>query len=141
MSEEILVINGPNMDKLGKRDEKIYGKETLEDINIKITNRAEKLGVSVIFFQSSSEGEMIEKINGTQAQSLIINPAAYTHTSVALRDSLAMFEGDIIEVHLSNILGREEFRRQSLTASQATGVISGLGSKGYLLALDYLAGR
>ncbi|MGM0440934.1 MAG: type II 3-dehydroquinate dehydratase [Elusimicrobiota bacterium] len=140
MSEKILVINGPNMDKLGKRDEKIYGKETLDDINKKITSRAEKLGVSVEFFQSSSEGDIVEKINGSQARSLIINPAAFTHTSVALRDSLEMFEGDIIEVHLSNILGREEFRQKSLTASQATGVISGLGSKGYILALDYLAG-
>jgi len=137
-NKKILVINGPNLDKLGVREPEIYGKETLEDINSKVIAKGKEYGVEIECFQSNHEGEIIDKIGGTDAGSIIINPAGFTHTSVAIRDSLQAFEGKVVEVHLSNIFSREEFRRVSITASAATGLIGGFGSNSYILAIEAL---
>ena len=137
----VLVIHGPNLNMLGTREPEVYGRDTLADIDRMIGSRAEALGLSVETFQSNHEGEIIEKVQslaGT-ATALIINPAAYTHTSVAIRDAVLLLEGPVIEVHLSNIYRREPFRHRSMIADVATGQICGLGVKGYLLALDAVA--
>ena len=138
---KILVINGPNMDRMGHRDEAVYGSETLEEINEKIKKLADGLGVSVEFFQSPSEGEIVSKIGSAEGEydGIIINPAAYTHTSVAIRDAIEAVKIPVIEVHLSNIYAREEFRAKSLTAAVCAGQITGFGSDSYLLALRAIA--
>lgn len=136
----ILIVNGPNLNLLGQREPEIYGHTTLADIENSLTSYAEKLGTSVIFFQSNSEGELIDFIqsNAASCSALILNGAGFTHTSVALRDCIAALSIPVVEVHLSNIHAREEFRHTSLTAPVAKGIISGLGPTGYLLALEYL---
>jgi len=137
MLKNILVIHGPNLNLLGKREPEIYGSETLDDINNKLANIAEKNDIKLKFFQSNSEGEIVTFIgnNMNQADGIIINPAAYTHTSVAIRDALTAINIPTIEVHLSNIYQREEFRHFSYVSPVAIGVISGLGSYSYELAL------
>ncbi len=131
-----LFINGPNLDILGRREPEIYGSESLEEINSGIRETAGELGVEAEFFQSNHEGAIIDRINTAQEDGIIINPAGLTHTSVALKDSLEAFNGYVCEVHLSNIFAREEFRKSSVTASAADGVISGFGSRGYVMALE-----
>jgi len=138
---KILILNGPNLNMLGKREPKIYGGETLDAIKTQCENKAKREGAEVEFRQSNVEGELVEWIQKAAVgkyDGLIINPAAYTHTSVAILDALKMLSIPIIEIHLSNIFKREEFRHKSYVSLVATGIISGLGSTGYLLAMDYL---
>jgi 3-dehydroquinate dehydratase-2 len=139
----ILVIHGPNLNMLGKREPEVYGKVSLDDINTALKETASRLGVHVESFQSNHEGAIVEKIQEimNSHHGLIINPAAYTHTSVAIRDALLLLSIPVVEVHLSTIYTREPFRHISMIAGVATGQISGLGSDGYILALEYLARR
>ncbi|MFB9147647.1 type II 3-dehydroquinate dehydratase [Halomonas alkalicola] len=137
--KKILVLHGPNLNLLGTRQPEIYGHETLEDINNGLYERAALEGWEVSCRQSNHEGELIDwiqaaRLDGTAA--IIINPAAYTHTSVAILDALNAFEGRVIEVHLSNVHQRESFRHHSYVSLRADGVIAGLGSQGYLAALE-----
>lgn len=135
----LLVLHGPNLNLLGSREPHLYGKATLAAINIRLTTLAEKAGHSLAAFQSNSESELVERIHGAARDSvsfIIINPAAFTHTSVALRDALSAVSIPFIEVHLSNIHAREPFRQHSYFSDLAAGVISGLGGFGYELALQ-----
>jgi len=138
---KILVIHGPNLNMLGKREPEVYGSEGLEEINARLTERAQALNVELDLFQSNHEGQIVDKIQAavSQCSAVIINPAAFTHTSVAIRDALLLLEVPIIEIHLSNIYKREPFRHTSLITDIATGQICGLGSQGYLLALEAAA--
>ncbi|MBN2407813.1 MAG: type II 3-dehydroquinate dehydratase [Elusimicrobia bacterium] len=138
--KKILVINGPNMNLLGSREPGIYGSDTLESINVKMKKKAGETGLDIEFFQSNHEGDIVDRIGQTDAGGIIINPAAFTHTSIAIRDSLSAFKGRIVEVHLSNIFAREEFRHRSLTAAAAEGVVCGFGAASYMLAMDVLTG-
>lgn len=139
--QNVLVIHGPNLNMLGKREPAIYGKTTLNEINKKLKEAAKNLEVAVDTFQSNHEGEIVEKIQDAMGkyQGLIINPAAYTHTSIAIRDALLLLDIPIIEIHLSNIYKRESFRNKSMIADIATGQISGFGILGYLMALESIA--
>lgn len=134
----IAVLNGPNLNLLGTREPHIYGHETLADIDAAALRRGAALGLAVNFRQSNHEGVLIDWIHAAinDAAGLIINPGAYSHTSIALHDALKAFGKPKIEVHLSNIYAREAFRQTSFVSPAVTGVISGLGSEGYLLALD-----
>ncbi|MBF0491792.1 MAG: type II 3-dehydroquinate dehydratase [Deltaproteobacteria bacterium] len=136
----MLVIHGPNLNLLGEREKGVYGDLTLEKINQKISKEADSLGLAVNFFQSNHEGELVSKIQEARQnfQGLILNPAAYTHTSVALRDAVAAISIPVIEVHLSNIYSREDFRHHSFIAPVAKGQIAGFGVLSYLLALRAL---
>ncbi len=138
--KSILVIHGPNLNRLGRREPEIYGRHTLADIDAELVQAGNALGVDVQTFQSNHEGELVDRIQqaAEEVDGLIINPAAYTHTSVALRDALLMLDIPVIEVHLSNIYRREAFRHHSMTAPAATGQIAGLGKNGYLLAMEAL---
>ena len=133
----ILVLHGPNLNLLGTREQSIYGNESLESIDTALSKLAEDLGVEVDIRQSNNEGELVGWIQDSKTgyQGIIINPAAYTHTSIAIRDALAAVGLPTLEVHLSNIYQREPFRHHSHIAGVAIGQISGLGSAGYLLAL------
>jgi 3-dehydroquinate dehydratase II len=136
----VLIIHGPNLNLLGMREPEIYGRLTLDDINRNLNRQAEKVGVNISFFQSNAESALVDRIQLTMTDGtdfIIINPAAYTHTSVAMRDALAAVKLPFIEVHLSNIFSRESFRHHSYFSDMAVGVVSGLGAKGYELALDY----
>jgi 3-dehydroquinate dehydratase-2 len=135
--KKILVIHGPNLNLLGKRETDIYGQVTLEGINKQISKLASELGVSVDFFQSNSEGELVSEIQKAMGnyKALVINPGAYTHTSIALRDAIAGVEIPTVEVHLSNIYQREEFRKKSMLADIAVGQITGFKIDSYLLGL------
>lgn len=138
--KNILIIHGPNLNLLGMREPEIYGSTTLQDINNKLTQLTENTAFHLAFFQSNAESALIERIQQTMSDGtnfIIINPAAYTHTSVALRDALAAVRLPFIEVHLSNVFSREPFRHHSYFSDLAVGVISGLGAKGYELALEY----
>lgn len=141
MPKNILVIHGPNLNLLGKREPEIYGSQTLDGINNNLIDLAEKDGIKLKCFQSNSEGELVTFIgkNMGWADGIIINPAAYTHTSVAIHDALAAVDLPVIEVHLSNIYRREEFRHFSYISPVAIGVISGLGTQSYELALCAMA--
>jgi len=134
---KVLVINGPNLDLLGKRQPDLYGKLTLKGINERMVQLAKELKCEIEFFQSNHEGKIVDTIGEARGKFdfLIINPAAYTHTSVAIRDAIVGAGVPTIEVHLSNIYAREEFRRKSLIAPVAIGQICGFGPDGYLLAL------
>ena len=141
---KLLAIHGPNLNLLGTREPQHYGAATLADINRALARRAEAAGVELETFQSNHEGALIERIHAARGEGvryIIINPAAYTHTSVALRDAIAAVAIPFVEVHLSNVHAREPFRQQSYFSDLAIGVISGLGSEGYLLALEYLLNR
>lgn len=134
--KKILVINGPNLNLLGKREREIYGEKTLEFINKKMEEEAKKYGFSLTFYQSNSEGDIIDKIQeGESFDGIIINPGGYSHTSIAILDAIRSIKTPVIEVHLSNIFSREEFRQKLITAKGARGVISGLGLVSYLAAL------
>ena len=140
----ILVVHGPNLNLLGAREPEHYGRATLADINLALVRLAEAADVDLESFQSNHEGALIERIHAAREQgfrAIIINPAAYTHTSVALRDALAAVAIPFIEVHLSNVHAREPFRQHSYFSDLALGVISGLGHEGYVLALEYLLNR
>ena len=137
-SKPILIIHGPNLNMLGTREPETYGGTPLSEINNTLRARAEKQGAAINTFQSNHEGEIVEAIQQAAGNysALIINPAAYTHTSIAIRDAVLLLDIPVIEVHLSNIYKREQFRHNSMIAGAATGQISGLGAYGYLLALD-----
>ncbi len=141
MTRTILVVNGPNLNTLGTRQPEIYGKTTLADIEAQVRTHAEPHDITITFMQSNHEGAIIDMLQdgGRRADGVIINPGAFTHYSYAIRDALAMLSCPIIEVHLSNIHTREEFRHRSVTASVARGQIVGLGWRGYVLAVEYLA--
>ncbi len=140
-SRRLVVANGPNLNTLGAREPEIYGHRTLADIQAMVDARAEELGWSVSFFQSNGEGELIDRLQKEAPGSLgvIINPAALSHYSYALYDCLRALDVPVVEVHLSNVFARSEsFRHSSVTAAAALGLISGFGSRGYLLAMEYL---
>ena len=141
MNRTIYVLNGPNLNLLGKRQPEIYGRETLADVESYCRNVAPGLSLEIVFRQSNREYELIEWIHEARekASGIVINPAAFTHTSVAILDALNMFEGPILEVHISNVHKREEFRRHSYVSSVAAGVIAGFGTQGYELALRRMA--
>lgn len=132
---KILVIHGPNLNLLGTREPDVYGCTTLDEINQQISELSKELGLEAETFQSNSEGAIVDAIQNKTYNLLIINPAAYTHTSVAIRDAISAVGRPAIEVHISNIHRREDFRRTSYIAGVATGQISGLGVEGYLLAV------
>ncbi len=135
----IHVINGPSLDRLGKREPEIYGRESLEDIRQWLERQC--AGDELSFFQSALEGQLIEALFRAEdegADGVILNPASYSHTSLALADALSALHLPVVEVHLSNIHGREEIRRRTLTGACCKGVISGLGKFGYLAAIEYL---
>lgn len=143
MGKSVLIINGPNLNMLGTRQPDIYGSDTLADIESMCVERGNELGIAIDFRQTNDEGEMVNWIQGARPthDAIVINAAAYTHTSVALLDALLAVEMLIIEVHLSNIHQRDEFRQHSYVAKAATGMICGLGAQGYSLALDAIASR
>jgi len=138
--KKILVLHGPNLNILGSRENEIYGELTLAEINERIKKFAKEKGFAVELYQSNHEGELVTKIQEAKGtvDALVINPAAYTHTSIAIRDALAAAEIPTVEVHLSNIYRREKFRQKSFTAPIALGVISGFGVTSYLLGLQAL---
>ncbi len=140
----VLVLHGPNLNLLGRREPEIYGRETLATINRRLATSAHAASARLQAYQSNHEGELIDRVQRAGREGaafIIINPAGYTHTSVALRDALAAVRIPFVEVHLSNIHAREQFRRQSLLAEIAVGTICGLGSRGYDLALAYALSR
>ena len=140
--KRIVIINGPNLDRLGIREPDIYGDQTLTDLENLLTEEAESLGVQVQFYQSNHEGFIIDEIgeySDSEVFGLILNPGALTHTSLALRDAIAGSDLPAIEVHISNIYRREDIRQHSLTAPACIGVISGLGFDSYVTALRHLA--
>lgn len=143
MSNSIYILNGPNLNLLGTREPDIYGAASLDDIEKACAALAEKLGVEIVFRQSNQEGELVDWIQeaGEKAQGLILNAAAYTHTSVALMDALKAVSIPSIEVHLSNIHARETFREKSYISHAVTGIVAGLGPIGYELALRALVAR
>ena len=135
--KKILVLNGPNLNLLGKRQPEIYGRLTLEQINKKVRELAEELGVEVTIRQSNSEGELVDWVQEAPKEfgAIVINPAAYTHSSIALRDAITAAGIPAVEVHISNIYKREEFRKHSYIAGAAVGQIAGFGVQSYLLGL------
>ncbi len=138
---KIMVINGPNLNMLGIREPEVYGNRTYTDLEAYIEEYGEKCGIEITVLQSNSEGELIDFIHHTPRNfdGIVINPGAYTHYSYAIRDALASVDVPSVEVHLSNIHKREEFRHTSVTAPACVGQITGLGFRGYLLAIDYLS--
>lgn len=136
---KILIINGPNLNLLGKREPAVYGSQTLEDLQARLAAEAGEMGLDAAFFQSNVEGDLVtalQKADGT-VDGVILNAGAYTHTSVAIRDAVAAISIPVVEVHLSNPLAREDFRWRSLLAGVCAGSISGFGSKSYELALEW----
>jgi 3-dehydroquinate dehydratase-2 len=140
-SQKILVIHGPNLNMLGKREPEIYGRTSLKEINAEMESLGRRWGLTVSSFQSNHEGALIDTIQESMGNvdGVIINPGAFTHTSIAMRDALLVLQVPIIEVHLSNIYQREPFRHKSVVADIASGQITGLGVNGYYLALRALA--
>jgi 3-dehydroquinate dehydratase-2 len=138
----ILVLNGPNLNLLGHRQPEVYGRESLADIELLLSNRAEELGIDLEFFQSNSEGALVDAIHGHRdCQGLIINAGAYTHTSLAIADAIAAVALPAVEVHLSNVYAREPARHHSYLAPVVWGQVVGFGFRGYLAALDLLHAR
>lgn len=140
-SKKVLVVHGPNLNMLGLREPHIYGNESLAEIDDRLKESGLKLGIMVETFQSNHEGALVDTIQqaGGTCHGLVINPAAYTHTSIAIRDALVMLDIPIIEIHLSNINRREPFRHTSLIADIVAARIAGFGSHGYILALEGIA--
>ena len=138
---KILVIHGPNLNMLGKREPAIYGSKTLGDIDSALTEEGHRLTLSVECFQSNFEGAIVEAIQQAHGNiaGIIVNPGAYTHTSIAIRDALLLFDVPIIEIHLSNIYQREEFRHKSMISDVATAQLTGFGADGYIMALNALS--
>lgn len=141
MSRTVFVLNGPNLNLLGKRQPHIYGSETLADVEASVRSLARELGLEIRFHQSNREYEIIDWIHEARETSggIIINPAAFTHYSVAVLDALNAYDHPVMEVHISNVHKREEFRHHSFVSGRADGVIAGFGTEGYLLALRRLA--
>jgi len=140
MAQHILVLHGPNLNLLGTRESEVYGRHTLADINQRLQHLASESGARCSAFQSNHEGELVDRIQAVrkeQVDFIIINAAAYTHTSIALRDALAAVDVPFVEVHLSNVHKREGFRHHSYLADKAVGVIAGLGPFGYEAAMRY----
>lgn len=137
---KVLVINGPNLNMLGVREESIYGKTTLTQINKELEKKAKKNKITIKFFQSNEEGKIVDEIQKTNKKFdfIIFNPGAFTHYSIAIRDAIASVKTKVIEVHLSNIHAREEFRKESFIAPVAVGQISGFGPQSYMMALEYI---
>ena len=137
MKNNIIIINGPNLNLLGQREHKQYGKTTFKDLKVLCEKKCEELELNLEFYQSNIEGEIVNAIHKSidLLDGIIINAAGFTHTSVSIRDALAIFKGPSIELHISNIYKREEFRHKSLISSVATGGIFGLGVHGYILAI------
>jgi 3-dehydroquinate dehydratase-2 len=131
----ILVIHGPNLNLIGDRETNVYGAVSIDHVNKEMVKLSEELGLDIHIVQSNSEGDIVDAIQKKYHDLLIINPAAYTHTSIAIRDAIAAMGKPTIEVHISNIYKREEFRKKSFISEVATGQISGLGVEGYLLAV------
>jgi 3-dehydroquinate dehydratase-2 len=140
--KKVLVIHGPNLNLLGKREPSVYGKVTIGDIDKALEARAKSMKVGLKIIQSNHEGEIVELIGSSPGRfdAILINPAAYTHTSVAIRDAVAAVDVPTVEVHLSNIYAREDFRRTSLVAPVAKGQVSGFGKTSYILALEAAVG-
>jgi len=140
---KVCVINGPNLNRLGKRQPEVYGTTTLADVEDLLAREAQSLGIEIDFFQSNHEGELLDRIHraADEKGAVIINPGGFTHTSVALRDALAEIAdgAGFVEVHISNVHAREEFRHHSYLSPLASGVIAGLGIYGYVAALRYFA--
>lgn len=139
--KKILVIHGPNLNLLGQREQDIYGKTTLEDINVRLNALAGELGLALLVLQSNHEGDIVDAIGKAKIEGcagILMNPAAYTHTSIAIRDAVAAVEIPVVEVHLSNIYSREDFRHKSVIAAVARGQIAGFGAESYLLGLRAL---
>ena len=136
--KKIIIINGPNLNLLGSRETNIYGETTLEDIEKTSHEKANELGIKLKFYQSNNEGELINSIQASENEfdGLIINPAAFTHTSVAILDALRSLTKPKIEIHLSNIYNREEYRKKSITAEGVNGIICGFGTLSYTLAIE-----
>lgn len=136
MTKTIYVLNGPNLNLLGKRQPEVYGTDTLDDAQASIREVTDTAGVDIVFRQSNHEGEIVDWIHEARdkAHAIVINPAAYTHTSVAIMDALFAFEGPVVEVHLSNVHKREAFRHHSYVSARADAVIAGCGIQGYALA-------
>ena len=137
MTNKIIIINGPNLNLLGEREQSQYGSDTFEQLKEKCLKKSKEIGLEVNFTQSNLEGEIVDIIQEARKEytGMIINAAGFTHTSVAIRDALSLFKKPIIELHISNIYKREEFRHKSLISDIATGGIFGLGSEGYILAI------
>jgi 3-dehydroquinate dehydratase-2 len=137
----IQILNGPNLNLLGQRQPEVYGRATLADIEAACRDLGRTLGLDIGFLQSNYEGALVEAIHAARgaAEGIVINPAAFTHTSVAILDALGAFDGPVIEVHLSNVHRREAFRHHSYVSLRADGVIAGLGPEGYLAALRHVA--
>ncbi len=138
MENNIIIINGPNINLLGDRDKSIYGSETYKDLLDRCKSEADKNKINIDFYQSNVEGELVNKIQEARNNydGMIINAAAFSHTSVAIRDALSLFNKPSIELHISNIYKREEFRHKSLISDVVTGIICGLGTSGYILAIN-----
>jgi 3-dehydroquinate dehydratase-2 len=139
-SKKVLVIHGPNLNLLGQREPEIYGRQSLDEINAGLLSLGEKLGLEIETFQSNHEGDIVDRIQMAvgSCDGILINPAAYTHTSIAIRDALSLLDIPVVEIHLSNIYKREPFRHKSLVADIAAARISGFGAQGYLLGLQGL---
>ena len=141
LKNKIYIINGPNLNKLGTREPEKYGALKLQDIENLCKKRSNELNLICDFFQSNIEGEIVNKIHDAIDENIwaiIINAAAYTHTSIAILDALKMFKGTVIEIHITNIHAREEFRHNSFISKVAKGIIAGFGQESYLMAIDYL---
>lgn len=141
---DVLVINGPNLNTLGTREPEVYGTTTLADIEAGVVAQGAASGLSVATFQSNHEGDIVDRLHAARADSVrfvIINPGAFTHTSVAIRDAFAAVEIPFCEVHISNVHAREEFRKHSYLSDLAVGVLTGFGAYGYTMAMDFVIGR
>ena len=138
MQNNIIIINGPNINLLGDRDKSIYGSDSYDDLIKNCKSEASKKNINIDYYQSNIEGELVTKIQESRKiyDGMIINAAAFTHTSVAIRDALSLFKKPCIELHISNIYKREEFRHKSLISDVVTGIICGLGTNGYILAIN-----
>ena len=138
MNNKIIIINGPNLNLLGEREQSQYGSITFDELKKNCIKKSKELGLIIEFTQSNIEGELVDQIQNSlkQYDGIIINAAAFTHTSVAIRDALSIFKKPIIELHISNIYKREDFRHKSLISAVVTGIICGLGINGYILAIN-----